>query len=137
MAAKIDLMLKDMSALTATRLERHRDVIIRLARLETISATDDVPVGAIQGVIDETTIVLPIADVVDLAQERVRLEKDLGKLNGAISKLDKKLSNESFISALRRKWSRKTVNVWLMRRPGGTSLLPRWNVSLRFSVFAF
>ena len=97
-AAKIDLMLKDMSALTATRLERHRDVIIRLARLETISATDDVPVGAIQGVIDETTIVLPIADVVDLAQERVRLEKDLGKLNGAISKLDKKLSNESFIS---------------------------------------
>ena len=97
-AARIDLMLKDMSALTATRLERHRDVIIRLARLETISATDDVPAGAIQGVIDETTIVLPIADVVDLAQERVRLEKDLGKLNGAISKLDKKLSNESFIS---------------------------------------
>ena len=97
-AAKIDLMLKDMSALTARRLERHRDVIIRLARLETISATDDVPVGAIQGVIDETTIVLPIADVVDLAQERVRLEKDLGKLDGAISKLDEKLSNESFIS---------------------------------------
>ena len=97
-AAKIDLLLKDMSAQTAERLERNRDVILRLARLENISATDDIPTGAVQGVIDEAMIVLPIADVVDLAQERVRLEKDLGKLDGEIMKLDKKLSNESFIS---------------------------------------
>ena len=97
-AAKIDLLLKDMSAQTVERLERNRDVILRLARLEKISATDDIPTGAVQGVIDEAMIVLPIADVVDLAQERVRLEKDLGKLNGEIMKLDKKLSNESFIS---------------------------------------
>ncbi|WP_028465145.1 valine--tRNA ligase [Nisaea denitrificans] len=97
-AAKIDLLLKDMSAQTVERLERNRDVIIRLARLENISATDDIPTGAVQGVIDEAMIILPIADVVDLAQERVRLEKDLGKLNGEIMKLDKKLSNESFIS---------------------------------------
>ena len=97
-AAKIDLMMKDMSAQTAERLERNRDVIVRLARLEKISATDDIPTGAVQGVIDEAMIVLPIADVVDLAQERVRLEKDLGKLDSEITKLDKKLSNESFIS---------------------------------------
>ncbi|WP_193170847.1 valine--tRNA ligase [Nisaea nitritireducens] len=97
-AAKIDLLLKDMSAQTVERLERNRDVIIRLARLENISATDDIPTGAVQGVIDEAMIVLPIADVVDLAQERVRLEKDLGKLDGEIMKLDKKLSNESFTS---------------------------------------
>ncbi|MEQ8334136.1 valine--tRNA ligase [Nisaea sp.] len=97
-AAKIDLMLKDMSAQTAERLERHRDVIIRLARLEKVTATDDIPTGAVQGVIDEAMIVLPVADVVDLAQERVRLEKDLGKLDSEITKLDKKLSNESFVS---------------------------------------
>ncbi|MEP3112906.1 valine--tRNA ligase [Nisaea sp.] len=97
-AAKIDLLLKDMSAQTVERLERNRDVILRLARLENISATDDIPTGAVQGVIDEAMLVLPIADVVDLTQERVRLEKDLGKLDGEIMKLDKKLSNESFIS---------------------------------------
>ncbi|MEO9899477.1 valine--tRNA ligase [Nisaea sp.] len=97
-AAKIDLLLKDMSAQTVERMERNRDVILRLARLENISATDDIPTGAVQGVIDEAMLVLPIADVVDLAQERVRLEKDLGKLDGEIMKLDKKLSNESFIS---------------------------------------
>ncbi|MBO6558933.1 MAG: valine--tRNA ligase [Nisaea sp.] len=96
--AKIDLLLKDMSAETKARLERHREVILRLARLESAEATDQIPSGAVQGVIDEAVIVLPIADVVDLSQERVRLEKDLGKLDSEIMKLDKKLSNESFVA---------------------------------------
>jgi valyl-tRNA synthetase len=96
--AKIDLLLKDMSAETKARLERHREVILRLARLESAEATDQIPSGAVQGVIDEAVIVLPIADVVDLSQERVRLEKDLGKLDSEIMKLEKKLSNESFVA---------------------------------------
>jgi len=96
--AKIDLLLKDMSAETEARLARHREVILRLARLESAEATGQIPAGAVQGVIDEAIIVLPIADVVDLSQERVRLEKDLGKLDSEIMKLDKKLSNESFVS---------------------------------------
>lgn len=96
--AKIALLLKDMSAETRARLERHRDVILRLARLESAEAADEIPAGAVQGVIDEAIILLPIADVVDLSQERQRLEKDLGKLDGEISKLDKKLSNESFVA---------------------------------------
>ncbi|WP_193180786.1 valine--tRNA ligase [Nisaea sediminum] len=96
--AKIDLLLKDMSAETEARLARHREVILRLARLESAEATGQIPAGAVQGVIDEAVIVLPIADVVDLSQERVRLEKDLGKLDSEIMKLDKKLSNESFVA---------------------------------------
>ncbi|WP_420405055.1 valine--tRNA ligase [Nisaea sp.] len=96
--ARIDLLLKDMSAETEARLGRHREVILRLARLESVSASDEIPAGAVQGVIDEAVIALPIADVVDLSQERVRLEKDLGKLDGEIMKLDKKLSNESFVA---------------------------------------
>ncbi|UUX50081.1 valine--tRNA ligase [Nisaea acidiphila] len=96
--AKIALLLKDMSSETKARLEGHRDVILRLARLESAEAAEEIPSGAVQGVIDEAVILLPIADVVDLSHERQRLEKDLGKLDGEIMKLDKKLSNESFVA---------------------------------------
>src|SRR3546814_7162956 len=50
------------------------------------------------GVLDEATLVLPIADVIDVAQERARLTKEIAKAEGEIAKIDKKLSNEAFIA---------------------------------------
>ena len=48
--------------------------------------------------LDECTLVLPVAEVIDLAQEQARLKKELDKLSGEIVKLDKKLSNEQFLA---------------------------------------
>ncbi len=98
-AAKVPMLLKDAGPDATRYLEAHRDVIERLARLESSEIlTGDVPVGAVQDVIDETTIVLPIADVIDLKEERARLEREISKQDQEISRFEKKLSNEKFIA---------------------------------------
>ncbi len=96
---EIDLRLSGMSAETEARLAAHGDVICHLARLKSAEGLDGaIPSGAVQSVIDEATIVLPIADVVDLSGERERLEKDIAKIQIEIDKTNKKLSNEKFIA---------------------------------------
>ncbi|MDO8421074.1 MAG: class I tRNA ligase family protein, partial [Parvibaculum sp.] len=97
--AKIPMMLKGASAENLTRFERHKDLILRLARLSTADVSDTVPTGALQMVLDEATVLLPIADVVDLKAETVRLKKEIGKLDGEISKIDAKLGNEKFLAS--------------------------------------
>ena len=72
--------------------------IKRLARLEDISFADAAPDGAVQAVMDEGTIALPLGEVIDIAAESARLEKELGKIEGEIKGIKAKLSNENFTS---------------------------------------
>ena len=96
---EIDLRLAGMAEETGQRLLAHRDIIQRLGRLKSADALEGpIPAGAVQSVIDEATIVLPIADVVDLSGERERLEKDIAKIAVEIEKTNKKLSNAKFIA---------------------------------------
>ena len=96
--AKIPLILKGASAETQGRVAEHRALIDRLARLSDIGFGDAVPAGSIQDVVGEATIVLPLADVIDLEQERARLQKEIDRADGEIAKIDKKLSNRGFIA---------------------------------------
>jgi valyl-tRNA synthetase len=81
------------------RLERHRDAIQRLARLGEI-VTDEQPVAAqaLNVVIDEATFSLPVGEVLDLAAERLRLEKEAGKLTVEIDRSELKLANADFVA---------------------------------------
>ncbi len=56
------------------------------------------PEGSVQAVVDGTTYILPLGEVIDIAKERERLAKELVKLDGEIGKIEKKLGNENFIS---------------------------------------
>ncbi|MBM3600122.1 MAG: valine--tRNA ligase [Alphaproteobacteria bacterium] len=97
-ASMITLHLRDAAPETLERLARHRDVIARLARLGEMAALDGaVPKGSAQAVLDEATLVLPLAGVIDLAAERQRLGKELDKVGGEIGKIDKKLGNADFM----------------------------------------
>ena len=96
--AKIPLILKGASAETRGRVAEHRVLIDRLARLSDIGFGDAVPAGSIQDVVGEATILLPLADVIDLEQERARLQKEIDRADGEIAKIDKKLSNRGFIA---------------------------------------
>jgi valyl-tRNA synthetase len=97
-AAKIPLLVKDADKY-AEWLRTHYDLIIRLARLSGIDeAGDTVPKGAIQVVLDEATLLLPLGDVIDIDQERARLSGEIKKLDGEITRIDKKLANEKFVS---------------------------------------
>ena len=95
--AKINLLVKDASDQTRQRLETYNEILRRMARLEEISETSEIQKGSIQTVIDEATLGLPIADIIDLDQERARLEKEINKLKDDIKKIDQKLDNKKFI----------------------------------------
>lgn len=95
--AKILLLVKDASDVTQSRLKEYDEIITRMARLEKVELSGDVPKGSIQTVVDEATLVLPIADIIDLDQERARLQKEIQKLEADINKIDQKLGNKKFI----------------------------------------
>jgi valyl-tRNA synthetase len=98
-AAKIALLLKDAAPATLARLAAHRDLILRLARLESAEAlSGEAPKGAVQSVLDEATILLPLGGIMDLGQERARLAKEIARLDGEIDKAAKKLGNAQFLA---------------------------------------
>jgi valyl-tRNA synthetase len=93
------LHLKDAHQETLARLARWKDAVLRLARLSDVTPLDGtVPKGAAQGVVDEATLVLPLADVIDLAAERARLGREIAKLEDEVRRLDAKLANPGFVS---------------------------------------
>jgi len=97
--SKIPLLLKDAGEKTLANMELHRDLIERLARLSSMEPlSGDVPKGAVQDVIDEATIILPIADAIDVSGEQARLEKEIAKLDDEVKHFEKKLSNEKFVA---------------------------------------
>ncbi len=96
--AKIELLVKDSSYDTQGLLVSHEEIICRMARLRSINlASADVPKGSIQTVVGEATLILPIADIIDLDQERARLQKEIQKLEGDIKKIEQKLDNKKFV----------------------------------------
>ncbi len=97
--ARIPLRLKDASAETLARLETHMPLVLSLARLESVEPTDTAPAkGAAQFVVGEATAILPLEGVIDLDQERARLSKELKKLEGEVTKIEKKLGNAGFLA---------------------------------------
>jgi valyl-tRNA synthetase len=98
-AARLTALIKDAGEATRARLGTHEALLKTLARLEAISTVDDAPAeGAAQLVAEEATVILPLADVIDLDAERKRLSRDIEKQSGEIDKLSRKLSNEGFLA---------------------------------------
>ena len=97
-AAKMPLMIRGASQETTRRVIAHQDLILRLARLETIDLGGEATRGALQMVLDEATLVLPLGGVIDLAAERARLEKEIQKADAEIDKIDKRLADEKFVA---------------------------------------
>ncbi len=97
-AARLSLQVRDAGPTTLARLERHGEAIRRLARLADIEiATGAAPSGAIQVVVDEATYALPLAGVIDLEQERRRLDRELAKAAAELERFDQKLANPQFL----------------------------------------
>jgi len=97
-AAKTRLLVQGANTDTSARLERQAGLIERLARVEDIAIADKTPKGSVQLVLDEATYFLPLGDVIDVAQETARLGREVAKLDGEITNVEKKLGNEKFIS---------------------------------------
>jgi valyl-tRNA synthetase len=97
--ATIPLFLKDADDATLSRLKTHAPLAMSLARISSVDAlAGDVPAGSVQDVLDGATVILPVADVIDVDAEKARLTKEIGKLDGDIAKFEKKLGNAGFLA---------------------------------------
>ncbi|NRG18635.1 valine--tRNA ligase [Rhizobiales bacterium] len=96
--AQIPLVVTGAQAVTRTRLDTHEALIKRLARVESIALQEALPKGSAQIVVGEATFCLPLEGVIDLSAERARLSKELAKIDGEISRIEKKLNNPGFLA---------------------------------------
>ncbi|MBR0658014.1 valine--tRNA ligase [Neoroseomonas oryzicola] len=95
----VPLLLAGASGESLARAKRWEDAIRRLGRATEIRALEgEAPKGAVQAVVGEATIMLPLADVIDLGAERARLAKERARIEGEAQKIEAKLGNETFVS---------------------------------------
>ena len=96
--AKLPLLEIGLDVEASGRLSRNRDLVQRLARVSEFSAADETPRGAVTLPVVGGAFALPLSDVIDVAVEKGRLEKSLGKLSKEAGGLKGKLANEKFLA---------------------------------------
>ncbi|GBQ82939.1 valyl-tRNA synthetase [Gluconacetobacter johannae DSM 13595] len=93
------VLLRDAAPATVERAGRWAEAIGRMARVSEVTVlAGEMPQGAAQLVVDEATLVIPLAGIIDLSQERQRLEKERRKIDDEIAKVERKLGNADFIA---------------------------------------
>ncbi|WP_299146539.1 valine--tRNA ligase [uncultured Tateyamaria sp.] len=94
--AYVPCVVKGFEPQARAAYERNKALIHRFARLESVSDVDDFPKGTVALAITGGTFGLPLADVIDVAEEIARLEKTLGKLAKELGGLRGRLKNPKF-----------------------------------------
>ena len=92
----VTCIVRGIEAGAETAFARNADVIKRRARIETLDKVDDFPKGTVTLAVAGGTFGLPLADVIDVAKEKARLEKSLGKLAKELGGLRGRLNNPKF-----------------------------------------
>ncbi len=93
------LLVKDAAPESLARAGRWIEAIRRLGRVtEVLPLAGDPPKGVAQAVVGEATVMLPLAEVIDLGAERARLTKERAKAAAEAEKIAAKLANESFVA---------------------------------------
>jgi valyl-tRNA synthetase len=77
---------------------RNGALIQRLARLSECAVAEHAPEGSVTMVLEDCSINLPLAGVIDVDAEKARLNKSLDKARKEAAGLNKKLSNEGFLA---------------------------------------
>ena len=100
--ARLDLLLRDAAPDTLRRFETWREPIARMARIASVAPLDGpLPPSSAQIVLDEATLILPLAGIIDTAAERTRLARDRDRARADAGKLEAKLSRPDFTERAR------------------------------------
>jgi valyl-tRNA synthetase len=92
------ILLHNAAPESLARGQRWMEAIRRLARTSELRPLGgEMPKGSAQLVLDEATVILPLADVIDIGAERVRLAKERDKAAGEARKVAQKLDNADFV----------------------------------------
>ncbi len=96
------VLVCDASEATRARVAAWGETVRRMARLGGFAVHDGaVPQGSAQAVLDEATLAMPMAGLIDVGAERARLEKERGRAAAEREKLERKLGNAGFVAGAR------------------------------------
>ncbi|NRF91443.1 valine--tRNA ligase [Paenibacillus frigoriresistens] len=100
MSKKVELLVKPASSETLTILSSNEEYLKRFCNtsLLQIDAEMAAPEKAMTAIITGTELYLPLAGLIDIAQELTRLDKELQTLHGEVERIEKKLGNEGFVA---------------------------------------
>ncbi len=96
--AQVPLVLVGADSSVQARVETWAEIIKRLARLSDISFAAEAPGQAAQMIVRGTLAALPLEGIIDFAAEKVRLAKEIEKLQGEAKKIEAKLGNADFVA---------------------------------------
>ncbi|HEX7841901.1 MAG TPA: valine--tRNA ligase, partial [Kofleriaceae bacterium] len=101
-AQSIAVELRVASADKRAIIERHLGVIDRAAKVNSVVSGDTAaaaPAGSAKAVVGgDVEIVMPLGGLIDVAAEKTRIAKDIGKAEKEIAVLEKKLGNSDFVA---------------------------------------
>jgi valyl-tRNA synthetase len=96
---QVPVLLSQCTPIDEQRAIDHRAYLDFLARTESISVisgSDEEPESAIT-LVGDMRVLIPMAGLIDKEAEIKRLEKEIGRFDGEIQRLEKKLSNRGFV----------------------------------------
>ena len=97
-SALAPILLRDAAAETLARAQTWSEAIRRMGRANEVGPLEGaLPPGSAQAVLDEATVVLPLAGMIDLAAERARLGQGARQGAGEAEKVARKLDNADFV----------------------------------------
>ena len=94
-APKVEL---ELNAIGQNNYEAYNSVIHKMANLKTIEVVAEKPSDASGFMVGTDSFAVPVGDLIDVAAEIEKQEKELNHLEGFLAGIKKKLSNENFVS---------------------------------------
>ena len=94
--AKVPLVQVAISPAGEAALAANMAQIKQMARITEVTQVPEMPKGAITITAPQATFGLPLADIIDVAAEKMRLEKSMGKLAKELGGLRGRLNNPKF-----------------------------------------
>ncbi|WP_261921424.1 class I tRNA ligase family protein [Staphylococcus aureus] len=100
LSKEIPILIQAKDKEIETTLSQNKDYLIKFCNPSTLNISTDVeiPEKAMTSVVIAGKVVLPLEGLIDMDKEISRLEKELAKLQSELDRVDKKLSNENFVS---------------------------------------
>ena len=95
----VPMLVSKIDAAGQAAWDRNATLIKRLARIEDLSETESFPKGTIAIPAEGASFGLPLADIIDIGEEKARLEKSLGKLAKELGGLRGRLNNPKFVAS--------------------------------------
>jgi valyl-tRNA synthetase len=95
----VPLLVTELNEAGRAAWARNEVMIKRLARIESLTDVDAFPKGCVTVTVEGGSFGLPLADIIDVGEEKARLEKTLGKLEKELGGLRGRLKNPKFVES--------------------------------------